>query len=105
MSASDVETSVFLIINTDIKEKKHLESQFLRAQRTESIGLLAGGVAHDINNVLMPILVSTELLQPIVASLETKKLIALIKGNARHGAALVQQLLLFARGAAGQNTR
>src|SRR5215213_7791724 len=41
-----------LIINTDITEKKRMESQFLRAQRMESIGTLAGGIAHDLNNVL-----------------------------------------------------
>jgi PAS domain S-box-containing protein len=41
-----------LIINTDVTEKKRMESQFLRAQRMESIGTLAGGIAHDLNNVL-----------------------------------------------------
>src|ERR1044072_1696702 len=44
-----------LIINTDVTEKKRMESQFLRAQRMESIGTLAGGIAHDLNNVLSPI--------------------------------------------------
>lgn len=94
----------FLVINTDIAEKKRLESQFLRVQRTESIGLLAGGVAHDINNVLLPILASTELLEPMVATPEAKQFLASIRSSAQHGAALVKQLLAFARGAVGQPT-
>jgi PAS domain S-box-containing protein len=52
-----------LIINTDITERKKLEAQFFRAQRLESIGTLAGGIAHDLNNVLTPILVSLKLLR------------------------------------------
>src|SRR5581483_337441 len=47
-----------LIINTDITEKKKLESQFLRAQRMEGIGTVATGMAHDLNNILAPILIS-----------------------------------------------
>ncbi|ACB74221.1 hybrid sensor histidine kinase/response regulator [Opitutus terrae] len=94
----------FLVINTDIAEKKRLEAQFLRVQRTESIGLLAGGVAHDINNVLLPIMASTELLEPMATSPETKQFLASIRSSAQHGAALVRQLLAFARGAVGQHT-
>lgn len=94
----------FLVINTDIAEKKRLEAQFLRVQRTESIGLLAGGVAHDINNVLVPILSSTELLETMTADEEMRKYLLTIRSSAQHGAALVRQLLAFARGAVGQQT-
>ena len=52
-----------LIVNTDITEKKQLELQFLRTQRMESLGTLAGGIAHDLNNVLAPILMAVQLLQ------------------------------------------
>src|ERR1022692_1259989 len=52
-----------LIINTDITEKKKLETQFLRSQRMESLGTLAGGIAHDLNNVLAPLLISVQLLK------------------------------------------
>src|SRR5690606_34742718 len=45
-----------LAINSDVTEKKRLEAQFLRAQRMESIGTLAGGIAHDLNIVLAPIM-------------------------------------------------
>ena len=51
-----------LVINTDITERNKLEQQFLRAQRLESIGTLAGGIAHDLNNVLTPIMVSIGML-------------------------------------------
>jgi len=94
----------FLLINTDIAEKKRLEAQFLRVQRTESIGLLAGGVAHDINNVLVPIVVAAELLEPMVSAEDGKKFVESIRSSAQHGAALVRQLMAFARGAVGQQT-
>jgi PAS domain S-box-containing protein len=96
--------SGFLVINTDIAEKKRLEAQFLRVQRTESIGLLAGGVAHDINNALVPIMVSTDMLESIVTDPDGKQFVASIRSSAQHGAALVRQLLAFARGAIGQHS-
>ena len=52
-----------LAISTDITRQKILEAQFLRAQRLDSIGVLAGGIAHDLNNVLAPILMSAQLLE------------------------------------------
>lgn len=94
----------FLVINTDVAERKRLEAQFLRVQRVESIGLLASGVAHDINNVLVPILASTELLETMNPDPEAKQFLASIRASAQHGAALVRQLLAFARGAVGQHT-
>lgn len=102
--AKDGSAAGFLVINTDIAEKKRLEAQFLRAQRTESIGLLAGGVAHDINNVLVPIMSATEMLDTIVKDEEGRRFLATIRASAQHGAALIRQLLAFARGAVGQHT-
>ena len=52
-----------LCINTDITERKKIEGQFLRAQRMESIGTLAGGIAHDLNNLLSPIIMGVDLLK------------------------------------------
>ncbi|HEU5077940.1 MAG TPA: PAS domain S-box protein [Opitutaceae bacterium] len=92
-----------LSINTDVTEKKRLEVQFLRAQRMESIGTLAGGIAHDLNNVLTPILVASQVLQA-QASKEDSALLETIEKSALHGAALIKQVLLFARGAEGDHT-
>lgn len=91
-----------LAINTDITDRKKLEQQFLRAQRMESIGTLAGGIAHDLNNVLAPIVMSIDLLQMRFddpASLETLETIA---ASARRGADMVNQVLSFARGVEGE---
>jgi PAS domain S-box-containing protein len=94
-----------LYIDTDVTERKKLETQLLRAQRMESIGTLAGGVAHDLNNVLTPILLSLELLAFKMTSEEDRRLIEKTKASATHGAALVQQLLAFARGADAKRVR
>jgi PAS domain S-box-containing protein len=94
-----------LYIDTDVTERKKLETQLLRAQRMESIGTLAGGVAHDLNNVLTPILLSIELLASKMTNEEDRRLIEKTKASATHGAALVQQLLAFARGADAKRVR
>lgn len=86
----------------DISERKKLEQQFLRAQRMESIGTLAGGIAHDLNNVLGPIMLSLELLKMSFPDDESQELISIIEGSARHGSEMVRQVLSFARGVEGQ---
>jgi len=86
----------------DISERKKLEQQFLRAQRMESIGTLAGGIAHDLNNVLAPIMLSLELLRLSFPDAESQELIGIIEGSARHGSDMVRQVLSFARGVEGQ---
>jgi two-component system cell cycle sensor histidine kinase/response regulator CckA len=90
-----------LSINTDITEQKKLETQLLRAQRLESIGTLASGVAHDLNNILTPILICAESLRDR-ADAETEPMIELIVGSARRGANIVKQVLTFARGVEGE---
>jgi PAS domain S-box-containing protein len=102
---SDGRPRSILYIDTDVTEKKKLETQLLRSQRMESIGTLAGGVAHDLNNVLTPILLSIELLASKVSTDEDRRLIEKTKASATHGAALVQQLLAFARGADAKRVR
>jgi PAS domain S-box-containing protein len=91
-----------LAIDTDITEKKRLESQFLRAQRMESIGTLAGGIAHDLNNVLAPILMSVKLLDELVRDDDDRALLATLHSSAQRGADLVKQVLSFARGVEGE---
>jgi len=91
-----------LIINTDITEHKKLETQLLRAQRLESIGTLASGVAHDLNNVLSPILMGAEILRRTISDKEAGSILSLIDKSARRGSAIVRQVLTFARGIEGE---
>ena len=95
-------TSV-LVINTDITEKKRLENQFLRSQRMDSIGTLAGGVAHDLNNILSPIMMSAPLLRMDELPAEDfDRLLDTIETNAQRGSDIVKQLLAFGRGIEGE---
>ena len=90
-----------LAINTDITQRKHLEAQFFRAQRLESIGTLAGGIAHDLNNVLSPILMSIGLLRSELEDPEIQEILETIEGSAKRGSEMVRQVLTFARGVEG----
>lgn len=87
-----------LVINTDVTERKLIEKQLLRAQRMESIGTLAGGIAHDLNNVLAPILMGVDLLKQEEKELGRLDTLATVESSARRGADMVRQLLTFAKG-------
>ena len=91
-----------LMINSDITERKKLESQFYRSQRLDSIGTLASGIAHDLNNILSPILMATGILRQSDLEEEDQKMLAIIEGSAERGAGIVKQVLTFARGADGE---
>ncbi len=91
-----------LAIETDITEKRMLESQFLRAQRMESIGTLAGGIAHDLNNVLGPIIMAVDLLKLTMTNPKDLELLDTVEVSARRGADMVKQVLSFARGIEGE---
>ncbi|HLP00795.1 MAG TPA: PAS domain S-box protein [Opitutaceae bacterium] len=94
--------SSFLVVNTDITEQKRLEEQFLRTQRMESIGTLASGVAHDLNNILAPILLSTGLLRTAVTEAEDIETLDVIEQCAQRGTAVINQLLTYGRGIEGE---
>jgi PAS domain S-box-containing protein len=94
-----------LVINTDITERTKLEQQFLRAQRLESIGTLAGGIAHDLNNVLTPIMVSIAMLTEHEDDPERLDILNTLEMSARRGADMVQQVLSFARGVEGRRVQ
>ena len=87
--------------SADITERKLLESQVLQGQRIESIGTLAGGIAHDLNNVLAPIMMAGDLLADRAPDKETAQLLNVVSTSARRGAELLRQILLFARGIEG----
>jgi PAS domain S-box-containing protein len=100
----DSHGTVLRIVGTaeDITESKLVEAQLLRSQRMESIGTLAGGIAHDLNNVLTPIMMSIELLKLQEKNELRLNILATIEGSARRGADMVQQVLSFARGVEGR---
>jgi PAS domain S-box-containing protein len=85
----------------DLTERKKVEKQFLRAQRMESIGTLAGGIAHDLNNLLAPIVMGVELLRQFGANAQSLPVIGTIEQSANRGVSLVKQVLSFARGVEG----
>ncbi|MBS2038857.1 PAS domain S-box protein [bacterium] len=91
-----------LTLGSDITDRKKIEAQFLRAQRLESIGTLAGGVAHDLNNILTPILMSASLLKMEEEDEEKLESLSLIESCAERGAQMVKQVLSFARGVEGE---
>ena len=93
-----------LIIDTDVTEQKKLEAQFFRAQRMDSLGILASGIAHDLNNILAPTLMTAHLLREINPSPEAEELIASLESNAQRGADIVKQLLVFGRGVSTERT-
>jgi PAS domain S-box-containing protein len=86
---------------TNITERKQTESQMLRAQRLESIGTLACGVAHDLNNVLTPILITVELMRLDFPELPPESL-EFIETSAKRGTDMVKHLLTFVKGAEGE---
>jgi PAS domain S-box-containing protein len=87
-----------LLIYTDITERKQLEEQFLRVQRLESLGALVGGIAHDLNNALAPILIGVEILREQTLSPDAMSMVSTMETTARRSADMVKQMLLFARG-------
>jgi two-component system, cell cycle sensor histidine kinase and response regulator CckA len=87
-----------LIISTDITEHKKLEEQFLRSQRLESLGALVSGIAHDLNNTLVPIMIGIEVLQGENQSENATAMLQTMKTSARRSAEMIKQMLAFARG-------
>ncbi len=92
----------FVAVKQNITERKKIEKQVLRAQRTESLGSLAGGIAHDLNNVLAPIMMGLELLRLDEKDPQRLQTLDSILGSARRGSDLVRQILGFARGGEGR---
>ena len=68
----------------------------------ESVGTLASGIAHDLNNVLTPILMSVQLLKIKFPEPQHQPLLKMLESNVKRGAALIKQVLSFARGIEGK---
>jgi PAS domain S-box-containing protein len=88
-------------VNIDVTAKKQLEAQLLRSQRLESVGRLAGGLAHDLNNLLAPMLIGPSMLRDSVQSQEGRSLLDTIESSAQRAASVIRQLLTFSRGTEG----
>ena len=86
-----------LTMHTDITEKTKLEDQFSRAQKLESIGAIARGFAHDLNNVLGPIVMAVDLVKMTTKSPRELDLLETVEVSAKHGAAIVKQMLSLTR--------
>jgi nitrogen-specific signal transduction histidine kinase/CheY-like chemotaxis protein len=93
-----------LTVNTDITEKKQLEAQFLRTQRMDSLGTLASGIAHDLNNALTPIMMTAQLLECKLQDEQSQEWLSILETNVKRSADLVKQVLLFSRGVEGKRT-
>jgi signal transduction histidine kinase/ActR/RegA family two-component response regulator len=93
-----------LAIDTDITERRKVEQQFFRAQRMESLGTLAGGIAHDLNNLLAPITMGVDLLSRLTPDPKSVAILESMQRSAKRGADLVKQVLSFARGVEGTRT-
>jgi PAS domain S-box-containing protein len=90
----------YVVVARDISERRALEKQRLRAQRLESLGALAGGVAHDLNNMLTPVfLLLDDLSDP--KQQPTPDLVASVRVSVKRGASMLRQLLTFGRGIEG----
>ncbi|MFT3783614.1 MAG: PAS domain S-box protein [Nibricoccus sp.] len=94
-----------LLSAIDITEAKQIETQLLRTQRLESIGSLAAGVAHDLNNVFGPIMLSISTLRSITRGTDASEIVELIDRSVHRGSDIVRKLLLFGRGSEGAASR
>ena len=93
--------ALMISIVWDVTERKKIEAQFLRAQRMEAIGALASGIAHDLNNILAPVLMIAPLLRDAVPDPDSRAMLDTITGCAQRGADIIKQLLIFGRGSSG----
>lgn len=90
--------------NRDITDRKRLEAQILRMQRQECLGRMASGIAHDLNNILSPIMMAGDLLRDGSLTSQEQRFVELLRTSAVRGADLVKQLLIYGRGVEGPRT-
>jgi len=100
IQATNLDEERILLSFRDLSERRRLEAEVARAQRLDSLGMLAGGIAHDFNNLLAGILVSAGEMQREAEQREghADDRIVSIADEARRGGALTERLLQFARG-------
>ncbi len=97
-SAKAAHPKAILIVSRDITERKHLEAQLQQSQKMEAIGILAGGVAHDLNNILQTIVGATGLaIMKIEPNQPALKYLNQIDTSCQRATAIIRQLLIFSR--------
>jgi len=101
LRGEDRQPKSILVIDTNITERKRIEGELLRVQRMQSIGALAGGIAHNLNNVLAPILMVAHMIRDELASEDSRHMLDTAAASAQRGAELVKQIMAFARGVSG----
>lgn len=94
--------SAVFAVNSDVTETRRQQDQNIRDQRMESLGTLAGGIAHDLNNVLTPILMSVQLLRTGEEDPVRLSLLDTMDSGVKRGADMIRQVLSFARGIEGE---
>jgi two-component system, cell cycle sensor histidine kinase and response regulator CckA len=99
------EPAGILQVCTDVTERKRLETRFLRAQRVESIGIFASGIAHDLSNTLAPVLVGVEVLKRKLLDTQSQRLLKAIESSAKHGTEMLYQVLSFVKGVGGKHAK
>jgi len=99
------EPSAIFAVNHDITAERAATEARLRAQRMESLGTLAGGIAHDLNNVLTPILMSIQLLSQRDRDETETRILSGMEDAVKRGADMIRQVLSFARGVEGRRVR
>ena len=89
---------VFMVIARDLSDRRHLEEQLLHSQKMEAIGRLAGGVAHDFNNILQVVTGYTELAQSTLdEDSPLQEMLLQVSQAGERAGSLVNQLLTFSR--------
>jgi len=91
-------------VNSDVTELRHEQELALRRQRMESLGTLAGGVAHDLNNVLSPILLGVQSLSRSETDERRSRMLKTMETSVKRGADMIRQVLTFARGMEGERS-
>jgi len=86
----------------NINDRKFRESHLQHAQRLENLGLLAAGIAHDLNNILAPIIIAGSLMRPLAKDARQLRMIEILQVSAERGSKIVRQILGFARSNEGE---
>jgi len=103
MASSDVFAFRNQQLGEEMRERKLLEQKLLCSQRMEVVGLLAGGIAHNLNNTLGPIMMAASLLEPDLPKEMHVDFVRTIEDAVQRAADIIGQLLAFSRGVGGKH--